>query len=86
MAKRSIDEILDGSLPENVKNENKWCINRGKNAFISLDELSNYYFSRFFVTRKIEYLEFITGNSGTFSRLINSFYKNIFFTGGERGE
>ena len=31
MAKRSIDEILDDSLPENVTKEKiKLCINRGK--------------------------------------------------------
>ena len=30
MAKRSKDEILDDSLPKNVKTKIKLCINRGK--------------------------------------------------------
>ena len=36
---------LDYSLPENVtKRKENLFINRGESAFISLDELSNYYF------------------------------------------
>ena len=72
MAKRSIDEILDD------KTKIKLC-KPGKSAFISLDELSNYYFSRSIVARKIKYLESISGNKvALFSRLINSYYFLIF--------
>ena len=66
MAKRSVDEILDGSLPE-------------KSAFISLEKLSNYYYSRSFVARKIKYLEFISGNKvALFSRLTYSYEYTIY--------
>ena len=56
------------------QNENEIMYLPGKCAFISLNELSNYYFSRSFVARKIKYLEFISGNKvALFSRLINSY-------------
>ena len=60
MVKRSIDEILYDSLPENVTKRKlgiEKCLRRS------------------FVARKIKYLEFISGNKvALFSRLINRYF------------